>query len=180
MKGTAGQLRVPSSYMKQIQIPFPPVQEQHRIVNKIEELFTKLDAGIDSLIRAKLQLKQYRQSLLKYAFEGRLTQQWRESHKGEIESAPLLLQQIKEKRKLSEFKYKELKQSEFTSSLRVPKEWIWIIFSMIIKRIKRGPSMKCNQEGKGIRYITSGNLEECLYHLAWSIKYYNCTTYCNQ
>ena len=54
-------------------IPFAPAAEQHRIVAKIEELFSELDNGIETLKKAKQQLKIYRQAVLKYAFEGKLT-----------------------------------------------------------------------------------------------------------
>ena len=54
-----------------------PLNEQHRIVAKIEELFSELDKGIENLKTAQLQLKVYRQALLKHAFEGKLTAQWR-------------------------------------------------------------------------------------------------------
>jgi type I restriction enzyme S subunit len=57
----------------QIEIPLPPVAEQNRIVTKIEELFSDLDKGIETLKTAKEQLKVYRQAVLKYAFDGRLT-----------------------------------------------------------------------------------------------------------
>ena len=56
-----------------IQIPLPPLSEQHRIVAKIEELFSELDKGVETLKTAKQQLKVYRQAVLKYAFEGKLT-----------------------------------------------------------------------------------------------------------
>lgn len=55
----------------------PPLPEQHRIVAKIEELFAKLDAGIEALRKIKAQLKRYRQAVLKHAFEGKLTEEWR-------------------------------------------------------------------------------------------------------
>ena len=54
-------------------IPIAPLAEQHRIVAKIEELFSELDNGIETLNKAKQQLKIYRQAVLKYAFEGKLT-----------------------------------------------------------------------------------------------------------
>ncbi len=58
------------SYFAKIRIPVPPLDEQHRIVTKIEELFSSLDKGIESLKAAQQQLKIYRQSVLKWAFEG--------------------------------------------------------------------------------------------------------------
>ena len=53
--------------------PIAPLPEQHRIVAKIEELFSSLDKGIESLKKAQEQLKIYRQAVLKWAFEGRFT-----------------------------------------------------------------------------------------------------------
>jgi hypothetical protein len=55
------------------EIPLPPFNEQHRIVAKIEELFSELDKGMEALKTAREQLKVYRQALLKHAFEGKLT-----------------------------------------------------------------------------------------------------------
>ena len=56
-----------------LQIPIPPLAEQEQIVAKIEELFSELDAGVENIKTAQEQLKVYRQSLLKWAFEGKLT-----------------------------------------------------------------------------------------------------------
>ena len=44
MKGTAGQLRVPSEVMRQELVPIPSLSEQKRIVSKIESIFAKIDA----------------------------------------------------------------------------------------------------------------------------------------
>lgn len=54
-------------------MPLPPVGVQEIIVSKIEELFSELEKGIENLKIAQEQLKVYRQSVLKWAFEGRLT-----------------------------------------------------------------------------------------------------------
>jgi type I restriction enzyme, S subunit len=60
-----------------ITILLPPLAEQKRIVSRIEELFSELEAGEESLRVARRQLGVYRQSLLKQAFVGKLTAQWR-------------------------------------------------------------------------------------------------------
>ncbi|PTR14217.1 type I restriction enzyme S subunit [Nitrosospira sp. Nsp2] len=77
-----------------LQIPLPPFREQHRIVAKIEELFSELDKGIENLKTARAQLKVYRQALLKYAFEGKLTEKWREENKDKLGTAAALLKRI--------------------------------------------------------------------------------------
>ena len=63
-------------------LPFslPPLAEQRRIVGKVEELFSELDAGVANLKQARTQLAVYRQALLKHAFEGHLTADWRSLH----------------------------------------------------------------------------------------------------
>ena len=60
-------------------IPFPlaPINEQFRIVGKVEELFSFLDAGIASLRAVQAQLKRYRQAVLQNACDGKLTEKWR-------------------------------------------------------------------------------------------------------
>lgn len=55
-----------------LDIPFPPLSEQKKIVKKIEKLFNQLDCGVASLKKAKEQIKLYRQSVLFAAFSGRL------------------------------------------------------------------------------------------------------------
>lgn len=83
----------------QIQVPMPPADEQTRIVDKLEELLSDLDAGVSELKAAQKKLAQYRQSLLKAAVEGRLTEAWRAQH-GEPEEngAQLLARILRERR----------------------------------------------------------------------------------
>ena len=76
----------------------PPTEEQRRIVAKIEELFSELDKGVESLKTARAHLKVYRQAVLKHAFEGKLTAQWREENKDKLEKPEQLLARIKQER----------------------------------------------------------------------------------
>jgi len=59
--------------LQSIEIPLPPLPEQQAIVFKIEELLSDLENGKQQLQIAQQKLKIYRQSLLKWAFEGKLT-----------------------------------------------------------------------------------------------------------
>ena len=92
---------VNATKLKSIRVPVPPAQEQRRIVAKIEELFSELDKGIESLKKARAQLKVYRQAVLKHAFEGNLTAQWREENKDKIEKPEQLLARITQERAAS-------------------------------------------------------------------------------
>jgi type I restriction enzyme, S subunit len=100
---------VRKSDVESLQFPLAPVPEQRRIVAKIEELFSQLDAGVEELKKAKAQLKRYRQSVLKAAFEGKLTEEWRKKNRTtktprhkegkKPETAQELLARIREERR---------------------------------------------------------------------------------
>lgn len=81
-----------------LKIKIPPLSEQVRIVAKIEELLSELDSGVESLRTAQQQLKVYRQALLKHAFEGKLTAEWRAQNPDKLESAEALLARIQQER----------------------------------------------------------------------------------
>jgi len=73
-QGVGGaQPNISQTILKDLDLPVPPLKTQHAIVTKLEELFSELDKGIAELKTAQQQLKTYRQSVLKWAFEGKLT-----------------------------------------------------------------------------------------------------------
>lgn len=89
MQGTTGRLRLATKTLAELEIPLPPLAEQGRIVAKIETLFAQLDAAIDSLKKAHAQLQRYRRSILKAAFDGELTREWRAEHSDKWENITL-------------------------------------------------------------------------------------------
>lgn len=101
---------VNASKLAAIEFSLPPLNEQNRIVAKIEELFSELDAGVENLTKAKGRLGVYRQSLLKHAFEGKLTEDWRKENADKLESGEALLKRVKKERE--EYFKKQLEQWE--------------------------------------------------------------------
>ena len=87
------------SKFETLSFPCPPLSEQYRIVAKIEEIFTELDAGVELLKKLKAKLKRYRQAVLKSAVEGNLTKEWREANQGNLEPASILLERILKQRR---------------------------------------------------------------------------------
>jgi type I restriction enzyme S subunit len=104
------------SYM----LRFAPLQEQRRIVAKIEELFSDLDAGVAALKRAKANLKRYRASVLKSAVEGKLTEQWRAKHPAKEPASALLARILLERRQ----KWEADQLAKFAAAKKEPpKNW---------------------------------------------------------
>jgi len=129
-------------------ISLPPSTEQHRIVAKIEELFTKLDAGIDVMKKIRVQLKQYRQAVLKAAFQGKLTEEWREKHKGEFEPASMLLKRIRDERgKKDKWKNWDLSPGSILNLPQLPEGWMWSLFGNLITESQNGVSKRKSPQG---------------------------------
>lgn len=69
MTGSAGQKRVPAKYLAKCKIPVPSITEQERILSRIEELFSQLDKGVETLQAIKKQLIKYRRAVIKSELE---------------------------------------------------------------------------------------------------------------
>ncbi len=109
--------------VRDLDFPLAPAEQQKRIVAKIEELFSHIDAGIEALKKAKQLLKQYRQSVLKAAVTGELTKEWREANKGKLEPASQLLERILKERRQ---KWEEQQLEQFKAKGKIPKNDNWV------------------------------------------------------
>ncbi len=125
-------------------IKIAPINEQKRIVSKLEELFSKLDAGVEYLKKTQILLKQYRQSVLKYAFEGRLTENWREKNKNHLESVHVLFNRIQVEKNNARIKH--LEKNEFLKITNldqqekhnIPSSWKYVHIGEICHKIESG------------------------------------------
>lgn len=84
---------------KKISVPKLSIQKQAEIINQIEHSFEVIDQGLEELIEARNKLELYRQSVLKDAFEGKLTADWRAINLDKVEPSDKLLSLIEAERK---------------------------------------------------------------------------------
>ena len=149
------------SKFQNLPIALSSFPEQGRIVDKLEELFTKLDAGVKSLQNIKAQLQLYRQAVLKHAFNGKLTEEWRLTHKDIIEPALTLLEQIrKQRQERGDIKYRELPKVDSSVLPNLPKSWIWTSLGYLAEKINPGfPSGKWKRDfEQGIPHLRPMNI----------------------
>ena|SRR3990167_1168140 len=158
MTGSAGQLRVPAYFVENTFFPLPPPEEQRRIVARLEELFTRLEAGVEAIKKAKAELKRYRQAVLKHAFEGKLTGEWRKENIGKMEPASVLLERIKKNvgatLAVARTRNKRAGVSPApTNDLpQLPEGWVWTRVGMCSSLITKGES----PNWQGFKYVDEG------------------------
>lgn len=183
-----GVQNISSKDIEQLQIPIPPFDTQQAIVNKIESLFDEIDEGIGRLKTAAQQIQQYRQSLLKNAFNGELTKEWRSKHADTLPSENELLAQIQTTREqhhaqqladwqtaVSQWEQngKEGKKPSKPSTLKklesieklneielteLPDGWFWERLGLMTLGVEYGTSAKSQPEGK-VPVLRMGNMQ---------------------
>ena len=169
-------------------IPIAPTTLQRRIVAKIEELFSELDKGIENLKTARAQLNVYRQAVLKHAFEGKLTAQWREQNKDKLEKPEQMLARIKRERaahyerQLQEWStavkewesggkrgrkprkpkdpkpLAELDESAHQNLPQLPKSWAWVRLGWMSCGVGYGTAAKSAKSGT-VPVLRMGNIQ---------------------
>lgn len=150
----------------------PPRVEQTRIVAKLEELLSELDAGVDELKSAQKKLAQYRQSLLKAAVDGSLTAEWRKTNPPAETGAQLLERILKERRarweekQLAKFKeqgktppkdwqkkYPEPVQPDSAGLPELPEGWVWTSAEQLCEFITKGTTPPKELDSNGAKVI---------------------------
>lgn len=151
--------------LKRLEVPVAPLNEQRRIVAKIEELFSELDKGVESLTTAREQLKAYRQSVLKHAFEGKLTGRWRERQRNLL-GGDGLLEFLRAARATQATRLGLSKPSPVTplsadvleALPEIPSEWIWEKLGWLTCGVGHGTSAKSAKSGR-VPVVRMGNIQ---------------------
>ncbi|CAJ36607.1 restriction endonuclease subunit S [Methanocella arvoryzae] len=146
--------RVDFKKIASFEIALPPLAEQHRIVAKIEELFTQLDAGVEALKKAKEQIKQYRQAVLESAFNGKLTEKWRLSSKEYIAPISEFISNVQKTRSTDG----KTVCDQLESTLEMPNGWLGVLLYQIADIGTGATPLRSNKnyyENGTIPWITS-------------------------
>ena len=109
--------RADFSDLSRFPILLPPLGEQVRIADRIDELFTDLTAGVAALERVRKKLKRYRSAVLHAAVTGRLTAQWRKTHGPASEPGDKLLARVLVERRRQ---WEERTLAKYTKDGRTP------------------------------------------------------------
>ncbi|WP_434130917.1 restriction endonuclease subunit S [Methylocaldum sp. GT1BB] len=188
--GVGGSLmRIKPATFANYPFQMPGPRTQKTIVNKLEELFSELDAGIAELQAAKVKLSLYRKSLLKSAVEGRLTQAWREQRHVQAdaggpppETGEQLLQRIlKERRRRWEEKqlakyeaqgkkppekwrdrYPEPVEPDTSTLQELPEGWCWATLDQvgeIVSGVAKGTKYKEGTILQEVPYLRVANVQ---------------------
>ena len=188
-------------------IIYPTSKEtQQAIVNKIESLFDEIDEGIGRLKTAAQQIQQYRQSLLKNAFNGELTKEWRSKHADTLPSANELLAQIQTTREqhhaqqladwqtaVSQWEQngkegkKPSKPKAPTKAVKfednftdLPSGWGVVKLDKIVKYITDGDHQAPPKSSNGIPFITISNIDKKDFSINFSDTFFVNEDYYNQ
>lgn len=153
-KGTGTTFKaINQKLIKNLEIPIPPLNEQSRVVAHIEELFSELDKAVDTLKTTKEQLAVYRQAVLKSAFEGKYTIDWRKSNDCSVDNDYL---KIKKNNQI----FKDTSGDENELILKIPNTWMKVRFGEIFDvEVGATPSRQHKEYWNGkIAWVSSGEV----------------------
>ncbi|WP_339707747.1 restriction endonuclease subunit S [Algoriphagus aquimarinus] len=171
-------------------IPLPPLPEQRAIVARIEELFSELDHAIANLKSAQAKLEIYRQAVLKKAFEGGLTEEWRRLNHVSISAKGLLKEirdeqerWIKEETILGNSEANRLKsklkkvKSDFSTLEELPFGWTWTTFLESSNLVVDCHNKTAPYQSEGIFLVRTTNVKKGALNLSNGIKFVSQETF---
>lgn len=163
---------------RRLALPIAPLNEQKRIVGKIEALQKRSQRVKEAIDAIPQLLDQFRQSVLAAAFRGDLTADWRENNP-DVEPASVLLEKIRAERRRKweeaelekmkakgkipkddkwKQKYKEAEAVDDSELSELPQGWEWVPVELISTKVVDGVHKKPNYVINGIPFVTVKNL----------------------
>lgn len=126
-----------------LNVPMPPLNEQQRIVNRIESLFEKIDKAQELIEEARDGFEKRKEAILAKAFRGELTAKWREENQPELTQKEYYESVIKRRYEIVETKRElndlnNLIENHDYKTHDLPKTWINMKSNMVCHNINCG------------------------------------------
>ena len=190
--GSTNQVELYRTEILATDIPVPPRNEQDRVADKIDELFSDIAEGERELRKVQALLKKHRQAVLKAAVTGELTRDWRERHGSSTETGAALLTRIlaargaaweadqKAKAKASgkflkgeawKAKYPPPLTCDEAELVELPEGWEWASLDQLAWSSSYGTSDKCFDEPNGLGVLRIPNVRRGAVKFLTDLKY---------
>lgn len=166
-KGT-GIPHVKSELFWNLQVPLAPINEQKRIIEKLDKLLARVEEAKDRLDKIPVLIKRFRQSVLNAAVTGVLTKDWREEQ-GEKNSIECLIQlktirkqkwEIDQKAKTIKRNYTEPVDSSEENLLEIPSSWIWTSVDTVCSQITDGEHVQPPYQEDGFPMLSAKHVRD--------------------
>lgn len=125
-----------------LNVPVPPLDEQRRIVSKLEELLGRVEDCKKRLAKIPALLKHFRQSVLAAACSGGLTADWRQQNP---HAEPAFMQ---------------LDEARLSTTNELPESWMSVGIGLVIDTLKYGTAQKCGYEKEGVPVLRIPNIAD--------------------
>lgn len=146
--------RISRKNLGKIEFSIPDIGEQRKTVEKLEETMSSLDNAVETLNKTKEQLAVYRQAVLKQAFEGKLTEEWRLCISPDSTKSDFASVQIKNAT------FKDISGDENEIKLEMPSTWKKVRFGEVFDvEVGATPSRRVSEYWNGnINWVSSGEV----------------------
>ena len=168
--------RIAWGQLSTIDVPLPPLTEQRRIVAKVEEVLSRVNAARERLAKVPAILKRFRQAVLAAACSGRLTADWRIDNQA-VESVSTLIAKIFEDRNrrfegtVQQARDRDAKAPGKPANLNrqkangddlpdLPDSWEWVTWNDLADWITYGFTRPMPHVAQGIPIVSAKNVRD--------------------
>ena len=171
VSGVGGSLtRVRPSFVRELHISLPPLQEQRRIALEVKKQQTHIRRAREELEVVISKTREYQTSVLAEAYSGELTESWRRTRQPGRDAASTWLEELHAERRRrigvdgkGEGKRRSLKDEmavsvRHVSSPKLPEGWEWMSLDEISWNASYGTSQKCDYSASGTPVLRIPNI----------------------
>lgn len=147
--------------IENISLPIPPLDEQRRIVAKLDSLFAHSKSAREELSRISRLVERYRQAILAAAFRGDLTAEWRAA--AHLKSKKNALEEVARARS-TYFKHDNRKEKpaatpSWKPEIDLPNSWAWVSVDQLATLVQYGTSAKTSDVStNAVPVLRMGNI----------------------